>query len=70
MIGRDKFAMSLKAEFINPSLESIIWVLKTMAFLEPIPGYPFIKNGSSSTGDVSGIEGITGKEEAISRRAK
>jgi chemotaxis protein CheX len=55
--------MSLKVEFINPFLESTVNVLKTMAFIEPIPGKPYIKTGGGSTGDVSGIVGITGDAE-------
>jgi chemotaxis protein CheX len=38
-------------------------VLKTMAFLEPIPGNPYIKKGGAASGDVSGIVGITGDAE-------
>ena len=53
----------MKAEFINPFLEATTSVLKTMAFLEPIPGKPFIKKGGASTGDISGIVGITGEAE-------
>ena len=55
--------MNMKAEFINPFLEATISVLKTMAFLEAIPGKPSMKKGNSSVGDVSGIVGITGEAE-------
>lgn len=55
--------MSMKAEFINPFLESTILVLKTMAFVEPTPGKPYIKKGGAASGDVSGIVGITGHTE-------
>lgn len=55
--------MSLRAELINPFLEATISVLKTMASLEPNPGKPFLKKGLSSTGDISGIVGITGEAE-------
>lgn len=55
--------MNMKAEFINPFLEATISVLKTMAFVEPIPGKPYIKKGTSAIGDVSGIVGITGETE-------
>jgi len=58
-----KNSMKMKAEFINPFLEATISVLKTMAFLEAIPGKPSIKKGNSSVGDVSGIVGITGEAE-------
>ncbi len=55
--------MSMKAEFINPFLEATVSVLKTMVSLEPVPGKPFLKNGTSATSDVSGIVGITGETE-------
>jgi len=53
----------MKAEFINPFLEATLSVLKTMAFLEPIPGKPYIKKGGAASGDISGIVGITGESE-------
>jgi chemotaxis protein CheX len=53
----------MKAEFINPFLEATVSVLKTMAFLEPIPGNPYIKKGGAASGDISGIVGITGEAE-------
>ncbi|MBM4340027.1 MAG: chemotaxis protein CheX [Deltaproteobacteria bacterium] len=53
----------MKAEMINPFLEATVSVLKTMAFIEPTPGKPYIKNGASATGDVSGIVGIVGDAE-------
>ncbi len=55
--------MNMKAEFINPFLEATISVLKTMAFLDAVPGKAHIKKGISSTGDVSGIVGLTGEAE-------
>ena len=55
--------MNMKAEFINPFLEATVSVLKTMSSVEPIPGKPYIKTGSGSIGDVSGIVGITGDAE-------
>ncbi len=55
--------MQMKAEFINPFLEATVSVIKTMASLEPTPGKPFLKKESASTGDVSGIVGITGDAE-------
>ena len=53
----------MKAEFINPFLEATVSVIKTMAFLEPIAGKPYIKKGASALGDVSGIVGIAGEAE-------
>ena len=55
--------MRLDAEFINPFLEATILVLKTMCFLEPVPGKAHIKNGSSANGDISGVIGIAGEAE-------
>ena len=55
--------MNMKAEFINPFLEATVSVIKTMASLEPTPGKPHLKKDSASTGDVSGIVGITGDAE-------
>ena len=55
--------MNMKAEFINPFLEATISVIKTMAFVEVTPGKPYIKKGNSSSGDISGIVGITGEAE-------
>jgi chemotaxis protein CheX len=55
--------MQMKAEFINPFLEATVSVLKTMASLDPTPGKPFLKKESASTGDVSGIVGMTGEAE-------
>ncbi|HSR13493.1 MAG TPA: chemotaxis protein CheX [Thermodesulfobacteriota bacterium] len=53
----------MKAEFINPFLQSTVSVLKTMASLEPVPGKPYIKKDSCACGDVSGVVGITGETE-------
>jgi chemotaxis protein CheX len=53
----------MKAEMINPFLEATVSVLKTMASINPVPGKPYIKKGTTATGDVSGIVGITGDTE-------
>ena len=53
----------MKAEFINPFLEATVSVLKTMAFLEAIPGKPYLKKGGAASGDISGIVGIAGEAE-------
>jgi chemotaxis protein CheX len=55
--------MALEAEVINTFLEATLSVIKTMAHVEPVAGKPFIKNGPSATGDISGIVGITGDNE-------
>ena len=46
--------------FINPFLEGTVSVLKTMAFVEPRAGKPYLKMDSLAKGDVSGIIGLTG----------
>ena len=50
----------MDVKFINPFLQGTISVLKTMAFIEPKPGRPYLKKDSLATGDVSGIIGFTG----------
>ncbi len=55
--------MNMKAEFINPFLESTISVVSTMASVQPVAGTPFIKKESAVVGDVSAIVGITGEAE-------
>lgn len=50
----------MDVRFINAFLEGTIDVLKTMAFVEPKPGKPYLKKNSLATGDVSGIMGLTG----------
>ena len=51
----------MNVEFINPFLAAGINVLKTMAFLHPKHGEPFVKKvGEPSLGDISGIVGLTG----------
>ncbi|HEY7492905.1 MAG TPA: chemotaxis protein CheX, partial [Candidatus Tectomicrobia bacterium] len=51
----------MNVEFINPVLEAVINVLKTMAFTDPTPGKPFLKKkGDPSQGDITGIVGMTG----------
>lgn len=50
----------MDVRFINPFLEAVISVLKTMAFVEPKPGKPYLKKDGLARGDVSGIIGLTG----------
>lgn len=50
----------MDVKWINPFLEATINVIKTMAFVEPRAGKPFLKKGSKAHGDVSGIIGLTG----------
>ncbi len=50
----------MNVKFINPFLEGTISVLKTMAFVEPRAGKPYLKIDSLAKGDISGIIGLTG----------
>ncbi|MFB3924437.1 MAG: chemotaxis protein CheX [Syntrophales bacterium] len=50
----------MDVRFINPFLEGTVSVLKTMAFIEPRPGKPYLKKDSLAKGDISGIIGLTG----------
>ena len=50
----------MKAEFINPFINSTVNVLKTMAQLEPVPGKPYVKADKLSWGVLSGIIGLAG----------
>ena len=50
----------MDVRFINAFLEGTLNVLKTMAFVEPKPGKPYLKKDSLANGDVSGIIGLTG----------
>lgn len=50
----------MDVQFINPFLEGTINVIRTMAFIEPRAGKPFLKNGDCAKGDISGIIGIAG----------
>ena len=50
----------MDVKFINPFLEGTVEVLKTMAFVNPRPGKPYLKKGNLAKGDVSGIIGLTG----------
>lgn len=50
----------MDVRFINPFLEGTVSVLKTMAFVEPRAGKPYLKMDSLAKGDISGIIGLTG----------
>jgi chemotaxis protein CheX len=52
----------MKAEFINPFLNSLLEVLKTMASIELTPQEPHLKTDRKSQGDVSGIIGMVGPQ--------
>ena len=51
----------MDVRFINPFLEGTVTVIKTMAFLEPVAGKPYLKKDNLAKGDISGIIGLTGK---------
>jgi chemotaxis protein CheX len=53
----------MKVEIINSFLEATVSVIKTMSSVDLAPGKPFLKKGSISTGDISGIVGMTGESE-------
>lgn len=52
----------MKAEFINPFLESMINVLSTMAQIQAKPGKPNLKGDNVAKGDVTGIIGMAGEQ--------
>lgn len=52
----------MKVEFINPFLEAILNVLKTMAKLDAKPCKPAIKTSEVAQGDVTGLMGMTGDQ--------
>jgi chemotaxis protein CheX len=50
----------MDVRFINAFIDGTIDVLKTMAFIEPRPGKPYLKKETAAQGDVSAIIGLTG----------
>jgi len=50
----------MDVKFINPFLNGTQEVLKKMAFMDAVPGKPYLKKEEAASGDVSGIIGITG----------
>jgi len=50
----------MDVKIINAFLEGTISVLKTMAFVEPKAGSPYVKKDASAHGDISGIIGLAG----------
>jgi chemotaxis protein CheX len=50
----------MDVRFINAFIDGTIDVLKTMAFIEPRPGKPYLKKENAAQGDVSAIIGLTG----------
>ena len=50
----------MDVKYINPFLNGTLEVLKKMAFMDAVPGKPYLKKEETASGDVSGIIGITG----------
>lgn len=50
----------MDVKFIIPFLNRRLNVLKTMAFVEPKAGKPYLKKDSVAVGDVSRFIGLTG----------
>lgn len=50
----------MDVRFINCFVDGTMDVLKTMAFIEPRPGKPYLKKENAAQGDVSAIIGLTG----------
>lgn len=51
----------MKAEYINPFIESTLSVFKTMVGLEPVKGNLYIKKDDESSFDISGVIGLAGQ---------
>lgn len=49
----------MNVEFVNPFLEALLNVLRTMAGMDARPGRPDIKKTNISSGDVTGLIGMT-----------
>lgn len=56
-------AQTINVDVVNPFLDAVIEVLSTMAQVEVTPEKPYVKQGSSAKGDITGIIGITGERE-------
>jgi chemotaxis protein CheX len=50
----------VNVKIIHAFVLSTVHVIKTMAFIETVGEAPYLKNGDSAHGDVSGIIGFTG----------
>ena len=51
----------MDAKLINPFINATANVLKTMAFVTPKAGKPYLKKDDVAKGDVTGIIGLTGE---------
>jgi chemotaxis protein CheX len=52
----------MNVNFVNPFLESIMNVMKTMANTIATPGTPFLKSDKCAKGDVTGIIGLASQK--------
>jgi chemotaxis protein CheX len=50
----------MDVKIINAFLDGTISVIKTMAFIEPEAGAPYLKKDAVARGDISGIIGLAG----------
>jgi len=50
----------MDVKVINAFLDGTVSVLKTMAFIEPKAGAPYLKKDAAARGDISGIIGLAG----------
>ncbi|TSA46872.1 MAG: chemotaxis protein CheX [Deltaproteobacteria bacterium] len=50
----------MDVKHINAFIDSTVNVIKTMAFVDPIAGKPYVKTDNTAHGDVTGIIGLTG----------
>lgn len=59
--------MNLKYDvrYINPLLNAVIDVLKTMAMIKASPGKPYLNKERTAAGDVTGLIGVTGYAEGV-----
>ena len=59
--------MNLKYDvrYINPLLNAVIDVLKTMAMIKASPGEPYLNKERRAAGDVTGLIGVTGYAEGV-----
>ncbi len=52
-------------DFINPFLDSVVYVLQTMAQVKAIPGKPYINKDRVAVGDITGVLNISGYTNGV-----
>jgi len=60
-VTRKNKSIRYEVAFINPFLEAVVSVLGTMANVAATPGKPYINSSRTTSGDVTGLIGITGQ---------